>query len=182
MKKTPKLLAVGLAFALSLAGCAGSAGTNPAVGAPGAGESIDAHAPPPADGIAGHYSGAVTQKGAAVGTVKMDLSESGHSAGGSVTLKIGTLPKLGAIASLNVATTGSTGTLVVLPTKTISSCSFAITKAFYNPNTFMLTGKLTAFHGCTGEAFSFAAKEICYYRVGHGKREDVAPRTFPKSC
>lgn len=181
MKKTPKLLTVGLAFALTLAGCAGFAGTNPAAGTSGAPQSMGPDAPPPADGIAGHYAGAITQKGAAVGTVKMDLAQGGHAAGGSATLKIGTL-KLSAIASLNVATTGSTGTLVVLPSKNVASCSFAISKAFYNPNSLMLTGKLTAFHGCTGEAFSFAAKEVCYYRVGHGKREDVMPRTLPKSC
>lgn len=181
MKKTPKLFTAGLAFALGLAGCAGTAGTNPALGTAGVPAPMTADAPPPADGIAGHYSGSVTEKGAAVGTVKMDLSESGHAAGGSATLKVGTL-KLNAIASLNVATTGSTGTMIVIPTKAIPSCSFAISKAFYNPNTLMLTGKLTAFHGCTGQAFSFAAKEICYYRTAHGKREDAMPRTIPKNC
>jgi hypothetical protein len=182
MTKTPKLLTVCLAVAVVCTGCAGNAGTNPPAGTAGMPQPMGADAPPAADGIAGHYAGSISQKGTAVGTVKMDLSQSGSAGGGSATLKIGALPKLSAAVSLNVATTGSTGTLVVIPTKSVPACSFAISKAFYNPKNLMLTGKLSAFQGCTGQAFSFAAKEICYYRVGRVKREDGMPRTLPKSC
>lgn len=173
---------MGLILIAGLTACAGfGSSANPQAAAPGL-EQLSPDAPPAADGIAGHYAGKIYTGKKAVGRVTMDLSQSGAAAGGSASLLIGTLA-LSAATSMNISAAAvATGTLVVIPTKTFAACSFSISKGSFNPATLMLKGKLTAFNGCTGQKYTFAAKEACYYKVATPVAAAAMPRVVPKPC
>ena len=186
MKKTPKLLTVSLTLAFALAGCAGSAGTNPPSGA-GSGTGSDpaliANAPPAIDGIAGEFKGTVNDSVIGKGKAELQLSQvfSGQ-AGGSMKLTFGTIQKVSSAVALDASNTKKiTGNAVALFGRN-GPCTLTISAKF-NRRTYTLDGTYKAFNNClSGQTGTFSAKEQCYYVVAKPMANDARPRAVPKAC
>ena len=184
MKKTPKLLTVGLVLAFALAGCAGSTGTNP----PGSGAANEAvltpNAPPAIDGVAGEFKGTVTDSVLGKGKAAFQLSQLvGGQGGGSMQLTFakGTTKISSAVALDTSSMKKIDGNAVALLTGT-PPCTLAILAKF-DRATFTLTGSYKAFNNCApGQKGTFSAKEQCYYVVAKPIADGVRPRAVPKSC
>jgi hypothetical protein len=186
MKKTPKLLTISLTLAFALAGCAGSAGTNPPSAA-GSGTASDpafiAHAPPAIDGIAGEFKGTVTDSALGKGKTDLKLSQIvGGQAGGSMTLTFGKSTAVSSAVALDASSIKKIeGNAVALLGK-LPPCTLSL-KAKFDRKTFTLTGSYEAFNNCApGQKGTFSAKEQCYYVVAKPMGEDLRPHAVPKAC
>lgn len=185
MKYTPKLLTVSLAFAFTLAGCAGSAGTNPNAG-PGAANdaALAPNAPPGIDGVAGEFKGPVTDSVLGKGKADFQLSQVvGGQAGGSMQLTFGKgSTKVSSAVALDASSMKKIdGNAVALLTGT-PPCTLAISAKF-DRKTYTLNGTYKAFNNCApGQKGTFSAKEQCYYIVAKPIANDLRPRTLPKNC
>ncbi|HZY98314.1 MAG TPA: hypothetical protein VFE36_01940 [Candidatus Baltobacteraceae bacterium] len=184
MKKTPKLLTVSLAFAFVMAGCVGTAGSNPFANASSAQEAaIAPNAPPKIDGIAGEYSGTVTDSVVGKGKADFKLSQIiGGQAGGSMQLKFGKIAKVVSAVALDASSMKNINGNAVALSGTAPPCTLTISAKF-NRKTYTLTGSYKAFNNClSGQSGTFSAKELCYYVVAKPIADDLRPRTVPKSC
>lgn len=184
--KIPKLLTVSMAFAFVLAGCAGSSGTNlPGAGssAAGAGGALAPNAPPAIDGIAGQFSGTVTDSALGKGKVDFALSQivSGQ-AGGSMQLTFGKTTKVTSSVALDASRMTKIAGNAVALLGTMPPCTLTVAAKF-NRKAFTLTGSYKAFNNCApGQKGTFSAKEQCYYVIAKPIAVDLRPSNVPKNC
>jgi len=181
MKKT--LLSVSLALTFVIAGCAGSAGTNPAGSVSSSEVVLAPDAPPALDGVAGEFKGSVTDSVLGKGKADFQLSEMvGGNAGGSMQLIFGKSTTISSAVALDASSRKDiAGNAVALLAGT-PPCTLTITAKF-DRKTYTLNGKYKAFNNCVpGQKGTFSAIERCYYVVAKPTADGMRPRTLPKSC